>query len=161
MAAHAMTCRGYLGASGWPEASAVVAMRTWSPSPSTRTTTYGTANQSAPSPNASDTEAAITKAAAVATSVTTCTAMCRVSAGFRVQVNCVHAHQINQKMRTARPTPRASRCSAVTVVTCVTAKTNTRSKKSSTNATDWPAGACRERAGPDPSRFDGVATRAS
>ena len=70
---------------------------------------YGSANQRASSVKARGTEAAMTKAAAVAASVTTRTRSCEVSAGLRVHVNWVHAHQMSQPTMTDRSTPSALR----------------------------------------------------
>src|SRR6185503_14038539 len=92
--------------------------------------------------NACDRVVAITNAAAVAASVMTRTTTWVVSAGLRVQVNWVHAHQIIQNRTSERSTPSGVRLWAVSAVTWVTANTKTRSKKSSTNATLCASGAC-------------------
>src|SRR6187455_3293261 len=95
--------------------------------------------------NARGTEAAMTKAAAVATRVMTRTRTWVVSAGLSVQVNCVQAHQISQNSTSERRTPSIVRLCAVRAVTWVTAKTKTRSKNSSTNVTACSSGACNLR----------------
>ena len=77
----------------------------------------------------------MTNAAAVATSVRTRTQSWLVSAGFSVQVNWVHAHQMSQPTRIEWSTPVGVRSGAVPAVIWVTAKTNTRSKNSSTKVT--------------------------
>lgn len=77
----------------------------------------------------------------MATNVATRTTGASVSAGLSDQVNCVHAHQINQKSSSPWATPEASRWWTVKAVTCVTANTKTRSKNSSTKVTGCPVGA--------------------
>jgi hypothetical protein len=110
---------------------------------------YGSANHSGSSANARGTDAAMTNAAAVAARVTSRTIGWVVSAGLRVQVNWVHAHQISQKRTSERTTPAIVRSCAVSAVSWVTAKTKTRSKNSSTKVTDCSCGAwSRAREGP-------------
>src|SRR5918994_3287924 len=92
----------------------------------------------------SGTDAAITKAVPVAARVIVRTARWVVSAGLRVHVNWVHAHQISQNSSRDRTAPDQVRSCASATVIWVTAKTKTRSKNSSTNVTDCDSGACSE-----------------
>ena len=83
----------------------------------------------------------MTSATPVAASVMIRTTGWVVSAGLSVHVNWVHAHQISQPSRIDRRIPSGVRSCAVKTVSCVTANTKTRSKNSSTNATDCASAA--------------------